>query len=127
MTVEEIRRGDAWWKITYGYGRIQRVRAIYRNRLPEKARRALVTNPDASLEELFKEIGAEEYSTYGDAVAKDVIAAVLQSAHDWNGTDAGGYMEESLWKMWDWRSSLRCAPCLPAVRPSRTKSKKTSA
>src|SRR3990172_7681775 len=27
-------------------------------------------------------------------------------------------------KMWDWRSSLRCAPCLPAVRPSRTKSKK---
>jgi len=96
MTVEEIRRGDAWWKITYGYGRIQRVRAIYRNRLPEKARRALVTNPDASLEELFKEIGAEEYSTYGDAVAKDVIAAVLQSAHDWNGTDAENYIEDSL-------------------------------
>src|SRR3972149_79278 len=96
MTVEEIRRGDAWWKITYGYGRIQRVRAIYRNRLPEKARRALVTNPDASLEELFKEIGAEEYSTYGDAVAKDVIAAVLQSSHDWNGVDAEAYIEDSL-------------------------------
>ena len=96
MTVEEIRRGDAWWKITYGYGRIQRVRAIYRNRLPEKARRALVTNPDASLEELFKEIGPEEYSTYGDAVAKDVIAAVLQSSHDWNGVDAEAYIEDSL-------------------------------
>ena len=96
MTVEEIRRGDAWWKITYGYGRIQRVRAIYRNRLPEKARRALVMNPDASLEELFKEIGPEEYSTYGDAVAKDVIAAVLQSAHDWNGIDAETYIEDSL-------------------------------
>ena len=96
MTVEEIRRGDAWWKITYGYGRIQRVRAIYRNRLPEKARRALVTNPDASLEELFKEIGLEEYSTYGDAVAKDVIAAVLQSSHDWNGIDAETYIEDSL-------------------------------
>ena len=96
MVTERIQRGENWWQITYGYGRIQRVRAIYRNRLPEKARRALVTNPDASLEELFKEIGLEEYSTYGDAVAKDVIAAVLQSSHDWNGTDAETYIEDSL-------------------------------
>lgn len=96
MTVEEIRRGDAWWKWVYGYGRIQRVRAAYRNRLPDKARRALVTNPDASLDELLKEHTPDEYAAYGDAVARDVLAAVLHSAHDWKGTDVETYIEDTL-------------------------------
>src|SRR3990167_1135269 len=95
--IEEFRRGDKWWKIVLGFGRIQRVRSIYTEHLPERAKRALLANPNADGGVFLKVVPPVELQRYNENTGNAVISAVLHSAHDWDGkTPPEVYVNDSL-------------------------------
>ena len=95
--IEEFRRGDKWWKIVLGFGRIQRVRSIYTEHLPERAKRALLANPNADGGDLLKDVSPDELQRYNENTGNAVLSAVLHSAHDWDGkTPPEVYVNDSL-------------------------------
>ena len=67
--IEEFRRGDKWWKIVLGFGRIQRVRSIYTEHLPERAKRALLANMNADGGTLLKDMPPDEIQRYNETRA----------------------------------------------------------
>ena len=83
--IEEFRRGDKWWEIVLGFGRIQRARSIYTEHLPERAKRALLANANVDGQNLLKDVPPDELQRYNENTGNAVLVAVLHSAHDWDG------------------------------------------
>lgn len=95
---ETIRRGDAWWTFAYGFGRIQRARALSYSLLPDAVKRAQIANQDITMKELMDKVGPEVYIQYSHTIRVELAVLVLDSAHDWNKSEksARDYVDEDL-------------------------------
>lgn len=97
MVLERIERGEKWWEILYGFGKLQKARHIYTSYLPEAVRRAQIADPDAAEEQLLGKMTQSEITGFNQAVSVEILNLVLHRAHDLSdGTSKSDYIDSHL-------------------------------
>ena len=82
--MQEVRRGETWWRFRLGFGRIQRARALSYALLPDAIKRAQIANPDMTSEEAKAKLGIEELLAFQRDSAIEYVKLVLDDASDWD-------------------------------------------
>lgn len=78
---ERITRGEAWWDIVYGFGRLHQAENIFANALPEIVKRRMLIAQEMT--ELWKDVSVDDRIAYRKASERPIIQLVLQNASDW--------------------------------------------
>ena len=83
MVVERITRGEKWFDICYGYGRLLKARRVLAD-IPESIRRVLLVNPDATGEELLAKALPTDILDFNARTGREIAIIVLHHASDWD-------------------------------------------
>ena len=93
---ERITRGEAWWDIVYGFGRLHQAEDIFTTALPEVVKRRMLV--DADISTTWKDVSVDERMAYRKATERPIVKLVLQNASDWDkaSTNVEDYIDTEL-------------------------------
>ena len=83
---ERITRGEKWYDIVYGYGKIQRGRYVQSAFLPDAVKRKLVIDPKLSEKEAFDGVSLDAVLDYNLKTERELLKVFLHAASDWDKT-----------------------------------------